>query len=228
MKYINVKKMVAVISAGFILISISGCKKQEEISYSNIPGNSSNQYVETELTEETQKLINENDNEEIVTYFEDLEQQVDDCLNESNFDKLKEKAKNIAITGIDFIFYGKEIKGVTFEELTEETKNKIMYIVASVDSKIESKIPGYKETIKDKFGQGYDYVSEKLQEGLNYVDGKLEEKYGDDYMNAKDKATDIKDDVKENASNIYDKVTEEIESGWSKIKEWYEEKTNKG
>ena len=56
MKYINVKKIVTIISVGFILISISGCKKQEKISSSNISENSSNQYIENEKINETNSL----------------------------------------------------------------------------------------------------------------------------------------------------------------------------
>lgn len=248
MKYINVKKVIALISAGFILISLNGCKKKEESDYLNVSETSlnqqieseiinepidtePNQYVEIETKEQTEQAVSEtieNKEEEVIIYFENLEKEVNCYINESDFDRLKEKVKNIAITGIDFIFYGTEIKGVTFDELTTETKNKIMYIVASIDNKIESKVPNYKETIKNKFGQGYDYVNEKLDEALTYVDGKLEEKYGESYENTKDKASEITESVKENAINTYERVTEEIGSGFTKIKEWYEEKTNKG
>lgn len=238
MKYVNIKKLIVVLSTGFVLISVSGCNKNGEKVYSNVQENSLNQNVETETlvnTEannyvETEPILETTQNKEveIINYFDSLEQEIDSYINEGKFEEMKEKAKNIAITGIDFIFYGKEIKGVTFEELTIDTKNKIMTIVSRIDSKIENKIPGYKDTIKDKFGQGYDYVSLKLDEVLIYIDGKLETEYGDNYERTKEKASNITEDVKEGASNVYEKVSEEISDGWSKIKEWYEEKTNKG
>ena len=242
MKYMNIKKLTAIISAGFILLSISGCQKKEESNKTNSLETGNYQYVETRpsddlnnenqilnetIADRNQNTSNGSAEDEIVTYFENLESEVNYYINEDNFEKVKEKSKNIAIAGIDFVFYGTEIKGVTFEELTIESKEKILSIVAIIDSKIESKLPGYREIIKDKFGQGYDYVSEKLQEGLTYVDGKLEEKYSEDYKNVKDKANEIKKDAKEGASSIYDKVTEEISEGFTKIKEWYENKTCK-
>ena len=213
------KKLIIVVSLFLISISISGCKDRNEASI----------YNDDSTGDDQQEIVEnkENNSEEIVNHFEDLEQEIDDALNESDSDKLKEKAKNIVVNGIDFIFYGKQINGVTFEQLTDEAKEKIIYIVASIDSKIENKIPGYKESIKDKAGQGYEYASEKFKQGLDYIDSKLNEKYGQSYEDAKDKVNEVTDDIKDTASDIYDKTTEKFEYGWGKIKEWYEEKTNK-
>jgi len=237
MKYINVKKVIAVVSAGFILMSMTGCKKEEK-NYSNKQEQIVNEYIQEETkkeeleyieleTNKTSSLV-ENKEIEVINYFEKLEEEVDNSLNEDNLDKMKEKVINIVITGIDFIFYDTEIKGVTFEELTNDTKIKIMSVVASIDDKIERKIPGYKEIIKDKIGQGYDYVSKKLDDALTYADDKLEEKYGEDYEDVKNKASEILDAIKEGSSDIYGNVSEDVKEGWSKIKDWYEAKTNKG
>ena len=253
MGYINMKKLVALLSAGIVLISISGCRKKQS---SQLDFEESYQYETSTTT--TSETISENNTElvdnikvdivddqediidkeivaasnkeietEIVAYFEDLEEEVNYYLNQENFDKMKEKAKEIAIIGIDFIFYGTEIKGITFDELTQESKEQIKVIVSSIDSKIESKIPGYKETIKDKFGRGYDYLTEKIENGLNFIDGKLDKKYGEDYQNVKDKANEVKEDIKDDASDIYDKAKEGVSDGWSKVKGWYENKTGK-
>lgn len=234
--------MILSILAGFILLSITGCQKQvpPEIDNSSVENsqniekhstnesntNSDNSLIDIIVDESTITADHSKENE-VVKYFEDLEAEINYYINKANFYKLKKKAKNIAIIGIDFIFYGTEIKGVTFEELTTETKQKIMSIVASIDTKIEAKIPGYKETIKDKFGQGYSYVTEKLQEEINYIDNKLDEKYGQQYQNTKDKTTEIKRNIKEGALNVFDKISEETNQGWNKIKDWYEEKTGK-
>ena len=255
MGYINMRRLVALLSTGLVLISLSGCQKNESLeSEVTVPfSNSSpslpeepsvkNEVKENSTVSEQKKQTTTNsetiDNEEVtdksekeieeevVKYFEDLEKEVAYYVNEENFDKVKDKAKEIAIIGIDFIFYGTEIKGVTFEELTQESKEKIMGIVSSIDSKLESKIPGYKETIKDKFGRGYDYLSEKIESGKTYVDGKLSDKYGEDYEQAKEKAKDIGEDIKNGASELYDKAKDGTLEGWSKIKGWYENKTGK-
>lgn len=255
MKYINIKKIIAVMSAGFIVLNISGCQSKQTTSAKDLvvtsTENEDNEndysqedYSQNETTTEevvtiennTEEIVaneefvsenNQNKEEEIVSYFENLESEVDHYTNQNNFENFKDKAKEIAITGIDFIFYGKEIKGVTFNELTDTTKNKIMSIVSSIDSKIDNKIPGYKDTIKDKFGQGYGYVNNQLHQGLDYVDDKLEQKYGDNYNGAKGFVNEIVGEVKEDTMDSVDMVKDAASEGWSKLKEWYEEKNDK-
>lgn len=244
MKYININKIVAVICAGFVLVSVSGCQKKTTINddTKKIVYEQSSNYQEEKVTNsknnqsQTPKsnanvnsnvIINDDKEIEIISYFENLEQEVDKAINEDSFSKFKEKAKEIAITGIDFIFYGTEIKGVTFEQLSDNAKNKIMAIVSRIDNKVESKIPGYKETIKEKFTQGYDYVKTKLQEGLNYADDKLLEQYGDKYQDVKDKTKEVTQDIKESTKDVTNQIQDAASNGWSKIKNWYEEKTNK-
>ena len=57
--------------------------------------------------------------------------------------------KNGFVTIVDFIFYGTEINGYSFEELTTEAKLKVMKCALAIDSKIDSYFPGYKETISN-------------------------------------------------------------------------------
>ena len=231
MKNLNVKKIMAMFTTSLVLINMSGCKKNEEqLLFSETSIIQDNEFDESEAIIVQNDVFYENDNtitskvkeEEVIKYFEELEEEIDNYINEKNFDRVKEKAKNIFITCIDFIFYDEEIKGVSFDSLTADAKNKIMYIAANIDKKIEAKIPGYKETIKDKFGQGYTYISEKLINALIYADSKLEEEYGDKYDDVKNKASDAKDNIVDSAINIYEEVTEEIDEGFMKIKDWYE------
>lgn len=232
MKYINIKKIIVVLSAGFVLLSMSGCQSEEQVINNKDKKEISNRIeinpeVSSPIDNFTSDDIVVEKEEEIVSYFENLENEVDDYINENNFDEVKDKAKNIAITGIDFLFYEKEINGITFEELTDETKNKIINIVVSIDNKIENRIPGYKDTVKDKFGKSYGYVTDKLHQGLEYVDDKLEDKYGEKYDNVKEKTLGIKDEVKDTVSDVWQEVKDKTSSGWSKLKDRYEEKTNK-
>lgn len=232
MKYINIKKIIVVLSAGFVLLSMSGCQSEEQVINNKDKKEISNRIeMNTEVSSPIDNFTSDDivveKEEKIVSYFENLENEVDDYINENNFDEVKDKAKNIAITGIDFLFYEKEINGITFEELTDETKNKIINIVVSIDNKIENRIPGYKDTVKDKFGKSYGYVTDKLHQGLEYVDDKLEDKYGEKYDNVKEKTLGIKDEVKDTVSDVWQEVKDKTSSGWSKLKDRYEEKTNK-
>lgn len=162
-----------------------------------------------------------------MSYFEELEKKIDSYICEFNFDKVKENVKNMAITGIDFIFYGKEIDGITFQELTYEAKNKMLSIMSCINDKIESKIPNYKDDIKDEFGKSYGYVTNKLNHLIDYIDTELENKYGKNYDEVKDKASELKNDVKFEATEVVEKIKNTTDIGISKLKDWYEEKTDK-
>lgn len=234
MKSINLKKMFVIMTTSFILLSSSGCKMKEEtneitdntnyqshsVIETQIPVNDENS-MEKVPTEETV------DESEIVTYFNELETELDTYNNESNLKQFENKIKDIAITGIDFIFYGTEINGITFDQLTDSTKEKIMAIVARIDTKIEEKIPNYKETITNKFGFEYNYVTSKLKQGINSIDDSLENKYGDKYNDVKEKASEIKDEVGEDLDDVYQIIKDKSSQGFSKIKDWYEKKTDK-
>ena len=101
---------------------------------------------------------NNNDNyqelkteDDVITYFEETESFITKYSNEPMTDNIKTKLKNSFITIVDFLFYDKPIKGYTFKELTLSTKLKICKIALSIDHKIDSYFPSYKETIKNGF-----------------------------------------------------------------------------
>lgn len=82
----------------------------------------------------------------ILNYAVNLNQEVD----ESNNANIKDSIKSGFITVVDFIFYGGEIKGVTWNEISTATKAKVIYYTLLIDDKIDSKWPNYKETIGNK------------------------------------------------------------------------------
>lgn len=239
MKYINIKKILVVLSSSIIILSLSGCKikddsldskketKKQEKIVENIDNSSIPQEKSSNITENNNSTVENSSETEVVAHFETLETNVDNLLEESNFDKVKNKTKDIAISGIDFVFYDKEINGVTFNELSDSAKDKVLSIVKRIDTKVEQKIPNYKETVKDKTGQSYQYIASKLQEGIEYTDDKLENKYGDKYVETKEKAAEIKEKVVDTSKEVYENAKEKTKDGWAKIKTWYEDKTDK-
>lgn len=239
MKYINIKKILIVLSSGIIILSLSGCKikddsldskketKEQEKVVENVDNSSIPQEKPSNITENNNSAVENTSETEVVAHFETLETNVDNLLEESNFDKVKNKTKDIAISGIDFVFYDKEINGVTFNELSDSAKDKVLSIVKRIDTKVEQKIPNYKENVKDKTGQSYQYIASKLQEGIEYTDGKLENKYGDKYVETKEKAAEIKEKVVDTSKEVYENAKEKTKDGWTKIKTWYEDKTDK-
>lgn len=94
------------------------------------------------------KTTNENVDQIVVNYVESFKTKLDNySTNESN----KKTAKEYFCTLVDFIFYGGEIKGHTFNELTSSGKAKVIYYALIIDSKIDNKWPGYKDTLSSKY-----------------------------------------------------------------------------
>ena len=110
--------------------------------------------------------------------------------------KLKEAYQKIKA----FINNETTIKGYTFKELTEEAKQKIISLYNTIDNKIETKYPNYKEKTKEKIKEipskakeTYNEAKEKLN---NYIDSKLTEEEQDE----------IKDSFKEGANDLKESV----------------------
>jgi len=92
--------------------------------------------------------INEGENA-VISYLSNLDNKLDTYNNE-NDKTLREKAKDIFVTTVDFLFYDGVIKGYTFDELSLSAKLKALKIIASIDNKIDKYFPNYKDTIKEK------------------------------------------------------------------------------
>ncbi len=101
-----------------------------------------------ETNKETKNTTNENVDSIVLNYVESVKTKLDNySTNESNKQTAKEYFCNI----VDFIFYGGEIKGYTFSELSSSAKAKVVYYALIIDSKIDNKFPGYKDTLSDKY-----------------------------------------------------------------------------
>lgn len=74
----------------------------------------------------------------------------------------------------DFIFNGSEINGVTFNELSEEGKQKVRDAFSSLDETLNYLIPNYQERFKDWFtdtaANGLDLLDELKDKGLGIWD----------------------------------------------------------
>lgn len=158
--------------------------------------------------------INAYSEDSVVDYFETMEEDV----NNSTFDNLKEKFKEYFITIVDFIFYDKEIKGYTFEELTNSAKLKIISIALKIDNKIEKNIPGYKETISSTGNKVYTNINEKLV--TLYMD--ISVKVCENNSSECEKAKEIFSDVKNVCQISWSFIKSLVTSGLDKLKDWYE------
>ena len=115
---------------------------KEEVTTKEKVTTSDNQTLFTDTTPATNE-------EEVVSYIEDVETEVNNLTSQSSSDRtVKERLEDTFITLTDFIFYGGTIKGVTFSELTDTEKEKVLTLYENIDSKIEEHFPHYKENIK--------------------------------------------------------------------------------
>lgn len=153
----------------------------------------------------------------VINYFTGLEKNID-TYNDENNKTFREKAKDIFTTAVDFLFYDGEIKGYTFDELSLETKIKVLKIVASIDNKIDSYFPNYKDTIKEKYSNFKGAVAVLYLETTN----KFCDKVGENVCN---EAREDFNNMKESFGYTWDILKEVLTKSKDKasliLSEWY-------
>ena len=159
----------------------------------------------------TTPTYTEND---VIEYFQTASNNLDQ-QNDQNNSSFVDKAKNAFTTVVDFIFYGKEINGYTFNELTTSAKMKIIEIALKIDSKINEYFPNYKESIK----AGYENIKGKLAYAYLEITSSLCEAVGTDTC---EQAKEDFNNMKRSFSFTFDLIKELAKSGASKVKEFYE------
>ena len=155
---------------------------------------------------------------EVVSYFTSLEA----SAFPSDDVSFKDKAKNAFTTIVDFLFYGTEIKGYTFSELTSSAKLKIIKIALSIDNKIDEFFPDYKNTIKEKM------TNLKGKAALLYLEttSKLCESVGDsaclearrDFKNMKESFGFTWELIKSGTSKGYNYIKEILDEWYKSIR----------
>lgn len=149
---------------------------------------------------------------DIVSYFENIDNEVEES---SSF---KEKFKEYFITIVDFIFYEKEIKGYTFDDLSSTSKAKIISIALKIDNKIEEYVPNYKENISSTSNKIYTGIKDKLI--VLYMDISTDIcKNNEEECN---KVKEIFSEIKDVCKIGWDFIKNLFKGGFSKIKDWYE------
>ncbi len=151
---------------------------------------------------------------DVIAYFEQQDNMIVGNINQDDR-TFREKAKDAFVTAVDFIFYDKEIKGYTFQELTTSAKLKVIKLALSIDHKIDEYFPDYKEVIKDK------YTNIKGKLAVKYLEftSSLCEKVGADTCN---QAKEDFNNMKNSFHITWELIKELASSGSSKVKEFYE------
>lgn len=148
--------------------------------------------------------------QEVISYFETQSRMIDTYQAQADNPSILDTIKNGFVTVVDFLFYGKEIGGYTFSELTTTAKLKIISLGLTIDHKIDSYFPNYKETIK----AGYENIKAKLVKLYLDFTSSLCETVGDatcsqakeDFQNMKDSFGFTFDLLKEAGGNLVDAI----------------------
>ena len=250
-RIINNKKIIAIILSAFIVVNMVGCSKtestlqenyqhynQETVTENNEPQieqdepninpvieSNPNETYTNEPNINTDKTTEEysSADEKAIETFNSIEEDIDNILNSETVNNAKDKAKGVFVTIVDFLFYDSEINGVTFDELTDNGKQKVLEIASSIDNKIENKFPNYKETISETAKDAFNKASELIKKGANNLKEFSKEKLGEENYNA---IINVKDEfveyTKEAIDIIGDVGSDLLDSGKEYIKEWYE------
>ena len=149
--------------------------------------------------------------DDVINYFTNIEDEVN---NESKVDKFKTTFKDYFTNTIDFIFYDKEIKGHKFKDLTTSAKLKVMASAIKIDSKINDKIPNYKDSLSDK------YKDIKNELVMKYTD--LTISVCSNHEQGCDKAKELYGEVKEKGKIGFSYIKSILSKGKNKLKDYYE------
>ena len=200
----------------------SNVSNSESASSKNTQSNSSNKNDVSNNTE----VNTYSSNDEIV--INSLESSLTKINNGSTSDSsFSDSAKGVFVSIVDFLFYDGEINGVTFDELTDSGKQKVLEIASKVDGAIESKIPGYKETISDTASSAFNKASKVIRSGANNLNNFAREKLGEEnYQSIIDAKDELVYYTKNAISFLGDVGGKVFNSVKDKLDSWYQDFKN--
>lgn len=174
----------------------------------------------------TSETITYSSNDEVV--INSLENSLTKINNGDGSDSsFADSAKGVFVSIVDFLFYDGEINGVTFDELTDSGKQKVLEIASKVDSAIETKIPGYKETISDTASKAFNKASEIIKSGANNLNNFAREKLGEEnYQSIIDAKDELVYYTKNAISFLGDVGGKVFNSVKDKLDSWYQDFKN--
>ena len=201
----NLKLKGLVLATTLSAVILTGCTAHKDVIINDYKDNiKQEQNFEPVIpNEEQNKIITEEQSNEEFTFFSDAKQELIEYIESEDFEKLKEKGKYYVTTGIDFIFFGTEINGITFDQMSTELKTRVMNDIESLDNAVEAYYPEYKESLSSKYQVASEFVSSKYLQILDSI----KEYLGDENFNA---VGEIKDQIIGDISTKTDQAIEDI------------------
>ena len=207
------------LATAITITSLTGCNNANttnneivttQTSTTSISTQTSTESTTIQATEErqitTESTTSENQtskDEEILNLFENYNNEIKELYDQKNIEEISKKGREYFIKYVDFIFYGTEINGITFDKLKEESKKQLFVDLCEMDELIMIVAPNYKETISEKYNVVCDFVKEKYYDSLT----KIKETLGEDKVN---KVNEIKNTVEDKASDTYEEAIKKL------------------
>lgn len=119
----------------------------------------------------------------IINEFNQFETKLDNIISDNDLE-IEDKAKGVFVLIVDFIFYEGEINNVTFDELSDAGKEKVLKIATSIDDKINLKYPDYKNTIANTTKQAFNKASELIKKGATNINDFSQDNFSNEYYNS--------------------------------------------
>lgn len=192
---------------------------KEEIKIDSKPNDNENK----DISNNKDTIKNDNYNEKDNIVIDELNNTLNNIEKSTRDENFKDKASSTYISIVNFLFYDGTIKGVTFDELTEKGKEKVLEIASKIDVKLEEKCPGYKETISNSTSKAYQKASEIIKNGAKNINDFAKNALGDEnyqtIIDAKDELAKYSKDALNFVTGAGSKVFNETKD---KLNEWYQ------
>ena len=160
--------------------------------------NTTEKMTTEEVTTESKSVDNE-----IIDNINDDKNKIELSITKEDYENVKKYGREFFIKMVDFIFYDKDINGIKFSDLKEETKQEVYSTFCDIDALIMTFSPDYKENIGEKYEIVKDFTSKTYYNALD----KIREAIGDEKY---DKVKEIKDNTKEKIKDGTDNAKEYI------------------
>lgn len=235
------KKIIIISIVSGIALLLIGCligityanKKNEEVK-EEIKEKEDNNKEEIKIdrklndNENKDAIKNDNYNEKDNIVIDELNNTLNNIEKSTRDENFKDKASSTFISIVDFLFYDGTIKGISFDELTEKGKEKVLEISSKIDVKLEEKCPGYKEKISNSTSKAYQKASKIIKKGAKNINDFAKSALGDENYQA---IIDAKDELvkysKESLNYVTGAGSKVFNNTKEKLNEWYQNFKNK-
>lgn len=161
---------------------------KEEIKINSKPNDNENK----DISNNKDTIKNDNYNEKDNIVIDELNNTLNNIEKSTRDENFKDKVSSTFISIVDFLFYDGTIKGISFDELTEKGKEKVLEISSKIDVKLEEKCPGYKEKISNSTSKTYQKASKIIKKGAKNINDFAKNALGDENYQA---IIDAKDEL---------------------------------